>query len=116
MDKQIPQVLIVGDVTDNFLAAYTQLQIMEANGEVEIIYQEIDESDYEGLKSTEVYSETLEDDFGNIWLDSLHDLVDTGLLDRKHSHPHWHKGRWYYKGEGECIKIRMVIFYMKVKL
>lgn len=94
MDKQIPQVLIVGDVGIGFRTAYAQLQIMEAAGEVVIIHQEIDESDYEGLKSAEVYSETLEDDFGNIWLDSLHDLVDTGILDKKHSHPHWHKGRW----------------------
>ena len=92
--KQIPQVLIVGDIGVGFEAAYTQLQIMEAEGEVAIVHQEIDESDYAGLKTTEVYSETLEDDFGNIFLDSLHDLLDTTSTDKKHSHPHWHKGRW----------------------
>lgn len=77
-----------------FEVAHAQLQAMAAKGEVMIIHQEIDESDYEGLKSTEVYSETLEDDSGNIFLDSLHDLEDTGLLDKKHKHPHWHKSRW----------------------
>ena len=90
----IPQVLIVGGISKNFKCAYEALKIMEAEGKVMIVHQEIDESDYEGLKATEVYSETLEDDFGNLWLDSLHDLKDTNLLDRKHSHPHWHKGRW----------------------
>ncbi len=93
-NKQIPQVLIVGDIGVGFRAAYAQLQAMEAKGEVMIIHQEIDEPGYEGLKATEVYSETLEDDFGNIWLDSLHDLLDTTSTDKKHSHPHWHKGRW----------------------
>ena len=92
--RQIPQVLIVGGVSKNFQGAYAQLQSMEAAGEVMIVHQEIDESDYEGLKSTEVYSETLEDDFGNIFLDSLHDLLDTTSTGKKHSHPHWHKGRW----------------------
>ena len=94
MDKQIPQVLIVGGVSKNFQSAYEQLKLMADKGEVLIVHQEIEEADYDGLKVTEVYSETLEDDFGNIFLDSLHDLGDTASADKKHSHPHWHKGRW----------------------
>ena len=90
----IPQVLIVGDIGVGFEVAYAQLKLLADRGEVMIVHQEIDESDYEGLKATEVYSETLEDDFGNIFLDSLHDLLDTTSTDKKHSHPHWHKGRW----------------------
>jgi len=62
----IPQVLIVGGVSKNFQAVYEQLKIMEANGEVVIIHQDIDEYDYTDLKATVVYLEVLEDDLGNI--------------------------------------------------
>ncbi|AUR93511.1 hypothetical protein NVP1187O_198 [Vibrio phage 1.187.O._10N.286.49.F1] len=55
--KQIPQILIVGGVSKNFQGAYAQLKLMEAAGEVMIVHQEIDESDYEGLESTLVYKD-----------------------------------------------------------
>ncbi|AGG57840.1 hypothetical protein VPBG_00068 [Vibrio phage helene 12B3] len=76
MDKQIPQVLIVGDVTDNFLAAHTQLQIMEDNGEVEIVYQDIDEP------SSVTVEYDLDEEVSKVLVDTWSDLKDTTSTDK----------------------------------
>ncbi|AGN51537.1 hypothetical protein VPLG_00098 [Vibrio phage eugene 12A10] len=61
---------------------------MEANGEVEIVYQDVDET------SSVTVEYDLDEEVSKILVDTWYDLKDTGLLDKKHSHPHWHKGRW----------------------
>lgn len=88
MDKQIPQILIVGGVSVGFQAAYAQLMLMADKGEVLIVHQEIDEPN----SVTVEYD--LDEEISKVLVDSLHDLEDTTSTDKKHSHPHWHKGRW----------------------
>ncbi|QZI87072.1 hypothetical protein MYOV085v1_p0050 [Vibrio phage 355E48.1] len=86
--KQTPQVLIVGGVSVVFQAAYAQLKIMEAAGEVMLVHQEIDEPN----SVTVEYD--LDEEISKVLIDTWNDLSDNTSTDKKHSHPHWHEGRW----------------------
>ena len=88
MDKQTPQVLIVGDIGVGFEVAYTQLKLLADRGEVLIVHQEIEEPN----SVTVEYD--LDEEISKVLVDTWQDLEDTTSTDKKHSHPHWHKGRW----------------------
>lgn len=85
--KQVPQLLIVGEVSKNFEGAYKVLLEMEKREEVEIIYRNSLEygDTFEGCRNTQPVCLTGDEEFN---------YPKPVYKDNKHKHPHWHKGRW----------------------
>lgn len=91
--KQLPQVLIVGEESENFSAVYEELLKLEAQGEVEIVYQDVS-TEVSGKTCEIIFEDDISGYYSNVLNDSLSMLTYNTTTDKIHKHPHWHKGRW----------------------
>ena len=92
--KQLPQVLIVGDVSENFSDVYEELLKLESDGEVEIVYQDIEDQMIQGKDWGITIVNEISKHTPEVFIDSLSMLTYDTATDKIHKHPHWHKGRW----------------------
>lgn len=92
--KQLPQVLIVGEVSENFSDVYEELLKLESDGEVEIVYQDIEDPTIQGKDWGIAIVNEISKHTPEVFIDSLSMLTYDTNTDKIHKHPHWHKGRW----------------------
>ena len=92
--KQLPQVLIVGEVSENFSAVYEELLKLESDSEVEIVYQDIEDHTIQGKDWGITIVNEISKHTSEVFIDSLSMLTYNTTTDKIHKHPHWHKGRW----------------------
>lgn len=92
--KQKPQVLIVGRVSKNLSGAYETLLKLESEGEVEIVYRELEDSVVQGKDWSITIVNEISGHYREVFIDSLSMITDNTSTAKVHKHPHWHKGRW----------------------